>query len=330
MSTATTTLSFPRHVMGMWTLLSSMIHGGDEVLGTTKLFRRVGWVHEGRKIQLPVVSGNALGGLWRRACATAFLDAYLAAGGEPISLSAFYYLTSGGALKKSATTGMDIVSEQDLRALIPMAGIFGGAGMGKIQAGKIFIDEAVPVCRETVPRLARLWPAVEEADTAELSYRDLMEVHGYSRQDDAKNVNWLRYLQDDAREEALALLGERQASDVADDAGSPQQMRYEHEELVRGTVLWHRWGFRVDPTEEEAVALACGLLRWAERPHIGGRNARGHGNLLLDYRGVDVETRLIGDGSKSLEALDRQAPEDALSDHVTGHLDAITEVLGVL
>lgn len=329
--TATTAPAFPRHVMGSWELFSSMIHGGDEVLGTTKLFRRKGFVYDGRKISIPIVSGNALGGIWRRSCAMAFLDQYLDAGGTPLSLSAFYYLTSGGTLKKSASTGgMDIVAAMDLCSLIPMAGIFGGAGLGRIQAGKIYIDEAVPVCRETVPRLARIWPEAEDAGTAGLSIRDLVEVHGYSRQDDAKNLHWLKYLDDQARSDALALVRSRQQDDAAPDVGAAQQMRYEQEELITGTVLWHRWGFIVDPPEVEIAALAAGLLRWAERPKIGGRNARGHGNLLLDYHGVNAETHLVGDGSQPLEAFAKQAPDDALRDHVTGHLDAISEALAAL
>ena len=329
-ATTAPTPTFPRHVMGTWTLASSMMHGGDEVLGTTRLFRRKGWIHEGRKISVPIVSGNAMGGLWRRACGASFLDAFLAAGGEPVSLSAFYYLTSGGSLKKGSTTGMDLAAERDLRRLVPSAGIFGGAALGKIQSGKIYIDEAVPVCRETLPRLARLMPELEDAETARLSIRDLVEVHGYSRQDDAKDLNWLRYLDDGGKADALAIIEHSQESEVARDAGSPQQMRYEQEELVAGATLFHRWGFRVEPNEAETAGLASGLLRWAERPHVGGRNARGHGNLLLDYRGANAEVRLVGDGSSSVAALSDWDPAAALGDHVSAHLEAIGTVLGAL
>lgn len=329
--TTTAIPTFPRHVMGTWTLLSSMVHGGDETLGTTRLFRTKGWVHEGRRIQLPVISGNAIRGIWRRMSARAFLDAYMAAGGEPISLSAFYYLTSGGALTKGSASGaLDIMGEVDLRKTIPFVGLFGGAGLGKIQEGKLYVDEGIPVCRETVGRLALVWPDVREAETAGMSIRELSEVHGYSRQDDAKNAWWRTYIEDSDRRALEAHIGQRQESDVAEDAGSPQQMRYENVELVAGTVIFHRWGFRWPPTRDEVAGLGAGLLRWAERPQVGGRNAVGHGNLIPSYHGVTAETKMLGDGSRPLVEFTESSPAEAVAAHVREHLHDIRIVLGAL
>lgn len=332
MTTAAATAPvFPRQVVGTWTLASSMLHGGDETLGTTRLFRTKGIIYEGRVVQIPTVSGNAIRGLWRRACAIAFLDAYLAAGGRPVSLSAFYYLTSGGALKKGADAGaLDLSAERSLRDLIPYVGLFGGAGLGKIQAGKLWVDEAVPICRETVPILRRMWPAVEDAPTAQLSVRELIELHGYSRQDDAKNDHWHRYLSKEGKAEATALVKRVQESDAAAEAGAAQQMRYENVELMAGTVLFHRWGFSWPPTRQELAGLGAGLLAWAERPHAGGRNAVGHGNLLLDYQGIGVETKLLGDGSAPLAELEDRGAAEVLADHVREHIADISAVLAAL
>jgi len=116
-------------------------------------------------------------------------------------------------------------------------------------------------------------------------------------------------------------------SDVAEAAGTPQQMRYEQEELVTGTVLFHRWGFDLPPTADELAGLGAGILRWAERPHIGGRNAVGHGNILPRYQGLTPETRLLTDGSAPLDVLRDRTVDEALRDHVAAHLDAITDLL---
>lgn len=328
--TDTNLIPFPRHIVGTWTASSSIVHGGDETLGTTKLFRSKGWIHDKRKIRMPMISGNAIRGIWRRACAMEFLDLYLEAGGTPLSLSAFYYLTSGGALHKgSAGSALDIVQEGDLRTLIPHVGLFGGAGLGKIQEGKLYIDEAIPICRETVGALARIWPAVEEAATADISIRDLTEVHGYSRQDDAKNAHWRRYLQPTDREAVEKAL-EAKDDDIAAAAGTPQQMRYEQQELVAGTVFFHGWGLRWRPTNDELAGLGAGLLRWASRPSVGGRNAVGHGNILPEYHGARTETKLLGDGSKPLAELAGRTPRDVLRDHIASYKDAIADVLGAL
>ena len=331
MTTTTTVPAFPSQVAGTWTLASSLVHGGDETLGTTRLFRAKGMIYEGRKVSVPVVSGNAIRGLWRRSCALAFLDAYRAAGGGGISLSAFYYLTSGGSLAKGAASkGLDMDAVADLGRLIPYVGLFGGAGLGRIQPGKLWVDEAYPVCRETLPILRRLWPGADQVETAGLSIRALTEVRGYSRQDDAKDVHWHRYLAEPDAADARALVAAAESSDVAPVAGSPQQMRYEALELIAGTVLYHRWGFRWPPTEPELAGLGAGLLRWAERPHVGGRNAVGHGNLLVHYEGVTPDTRLLTDGAAVMEDLRGRTVDEALADHVAGHLDAITEMLGAL
>lgn len=323
-----TTTTFPRHVLGTWTLASSMVHGGDEVLGTTKLFRTEGLIYQGRKIQVPVVSGNAIGGVWRRYMAQAFLDAYLDAGGEPLSRSAFYYLTSGGALKKGKESGsLDLAAERELRRLVPYVGLFGGAGLGKIQAGKIYIDHAWPVCRETLPLLSRIWPEVEDAATAQLSIRELTEIHGYSRKDDAKDENWHRYLSAEARAETTMAIERIQEDDVADEAGNPQQMRYEQQELVAGAVLFHRWGFRWPATRDELAGLGAGLLRWAERAHAGGRNSRGHGNVLPRYIGVTPDTKLLGTGEAALDAFREQTVDEAVRQHVRKNIDDIVRVL---
>lgn len=321
----------PQHIVGTWTLLSSMTHGGDEVLGTTRLFRTKGWIHEGRKIPLPMVSGNAVRGLWRRACARAFLDAYLAAGGSPVPLSAFYYLTSGGALHKgTGNTAIDVGGETALRQLIPHIGLFGGAGMGKIQEGKLYVDEAIPICRETVSQIAQIWPTATEAETAHLGIRDLVEVHGHSRQDDAKSAHWQQYLAAADAEAVQRKIAAAQQDDVADAESTSQQMRYENVELVAGTVLFHRWGFRWAPTPDEVAGLAAGLLRWAQRPHAGGRNSVGSGNLLLRYEGVSPQTRLLSDGSQPMALFAGSSPEDRLRAHVKEHVKAITEILAVL
>lgn len=222
------------------------------------------------------------------------------------------------------------MGEADLRTLIPFVGIFGGAGLGKIQQGKLYVDEGIPVCRETVPRLARIWPDVADAETAGMSIRELVEIHGYSRQDDAKNANWRRYLTDGDRRAVEAHIAQTTEDETAQAAGTPQQMRYEQAELVAGTSIFHRWGFRWPATRDELAGLAAGLLAWGERPHVGGRNSVGHGNLLVDYRGANVETRLLGDGSRPLSEWTGQTPTDALRDHIQGHMGAIRDVLARL
>jgi CRISPR type IV-associated protein Csf2 len=325
-------VNFPQHVIGTLELASSLVHGGDETLGTTKLFRSKGWVFEGDLVRIPVMSGNAIRGMWRRASAIAFMDEYLAAGGSPLSLTAFHFLTSGGSLTGSGGSGINLASERELRTLIPHLGLFGGAGMGRIHAGKLYVDEGVPVCRETVPILRKIWPAIEDEPTAALSIRDLTEVHGYSRQDDSKKHESQRYLVADSREQVTALLTAKETDDTASDAGVSQQMRYEQMELVAGTVLFHRWGFRLPATPLELAGLGAGLVRWAQRPSLGGRNSIGHGNVIPTYQGLEVHStvKLLTDGDRPLDAFKTQSATESLREHVRANVKEIESALGAV
>lgn len=322
-------MNFPQHVIGTLELASSLVHGGDESLGTTKLFRTKGWVFEGDLVRIPVMSGNAIRGMWRRACAIAFMDEYLAAGGQQLSLTAFHFLTSGGSLTGSGGAGINLAAERELRSLIPHLGLFGGAGMGRIHAGKLYVDEAVPVCRETVPILRKIWPGIDDEPTAHLSVRDLTEVHGYSRQDDSKKHESTPYMLPNAKEQVTSLLQAKEVDDTASDPGVSQQMRYEQVELVAGTVLFHRWGFRLPATAMELAGLGAGLLRWAQRPSLGGRNSIGHGNVVPTYQGIEMHSslKLLTDGDRPLDAFKNQSATEALREHVRANVKQIETVL---
>ena len=76
--------------------------------------------------------------------------------------------------------------------------------------------------------------------------------------------------------------------------------------------------------------MIAGLLRWAERPHAGGRNAIGHGNLIPDYQGVTPTTKLLGDGENALGHTDQASLTRDLREHVQQNMEAIRQVLNAI
>lgn len=275
------------HVKGSLTLLSSLQHGGDETLGTVKLFRTKGFITAGgQKLQLPMMSGNGIRGMWRRHAAAAFLDAL----GAKLSTAAFYYLFSGGSLTKGdGAKSLDLTEERRFREAIPIASVFGGAGMGKIQAGKLYVDEGIPICLETAERLRPAYGEwVDTAPTVGLSIRELTEIHGYTRSDDLKNENQHVWLNEESAHQAAVRILKGQTGEDALEAGAAQQMRYESVELVAGTLLAHSWGEVHPMTDIEKAALLVGIARWMGRPVLGGRSAVGHGRVLPRYSDVGM------------------------------------------
>ena len=133
---------------GIVTALSSISHGGGQSFGINSKLRREKFVQlDGSVEEVPVISGNAIRGQlrdlgMRHMCRVLGYGEATEDDGRPLGLSlpAFYFLFSGGALTKQKGRGLDIDRARTLRELIPLVGIFGGAMGNQIMPGKLKID----------------------------------------------------------------------------------------------------------------------------------------------------------------------------------------------
>src|SRR3972149_5917726 len=119
---------------GQVTALSSISHNGGQSLGITAKLRREKFVQpDGTVEEVPTISGNSLRGLLRdrgmlhmcRALGYGVNDQTGAVAG--LSLAAFYFLFSGGALTSPGSRGVGIDEARKVRQLIPPLGGVGGA-----------------------------------------------------------------------------------------------------------------------------------------------------------------------------------------------------------
>lgn len=296
---------------GVVTALSSVSHGGGQSFGVNAKMRREKFVQpDGSVEDVPVISGNGLRGLLRdlgmaHMCRTLGYgeaespgDASSPDGRRPVglSLAAFYFLFSGGALTAAGSRGLDIDRARELRELIPLVGVFGGAMGNQIMPGKLRVDKMIPICRET----AHLLPAAVVPDATESVWEYLQEEM-YTRKDDEKDEHKRPLI--DAGVRALLeaeARGKRQAARqpvVEETTGQKQQMMYYVETLAAGTRFY--WSLVLDdPTDVEFDALVTTLVEFSRRPYIGAKSGVGLGKVAVEFNGWHtIDSRVATNGS---------------------------------
>jgi CRISPR type IV-associated protein Csf2 len=284
---------------GTMTALSSISHNGGQSFGVNSKLRREKFVQpDGSVEEIPVLSGNGLRGMLRdrgmlHMCRALGYGVESEAGGvDGLSLGAFHFLFSGGSLSGGGKS-IDEDEARRLRALIPLASVFGGAvaGSGRILNGKAKIGKAIPVCRESL----HLLPARFHSDSAR-SIWDYTQEEMYTRKDDEKSEKLrpviapaVRALLDHARAEKEA----RPPNQAQEDTGTHQQMRYFVETLAAGTPLYWRIVLE-DVTDLEWEAFMMAMVEFSRLPYVGGKSAVGLGEVALKFdRWIEIDSRVV-------------------------------------
>ncbi len=318
---------------GVMTALSSISHIGDTHGINAKLRREKIVQVDGSIEEVPVISGNSLRGILRDRGMLHMLRCLGYGVNEEtgevrgLSLAAFYFLFSGGALESAGgQRGLDIDEARKWRETIPLVSLFGGAMGNQIMPGKLKVEKALPICRET----AHLIPPRFLGGKAQESIWEMTQEESYTRRDDEKNEPLRQLLTPETRlllEEKAA--GKREKAKSGDnqdvDIGQHQQMRYFVETLAAGTQLF--WGLTLDDVSDLELEAACACLsEFSRLPYIGGKSGVGHGKVAIHFdQWLSIDTRVEPRG----QAL--AAPMGSLyAAYLVEHGERIREVLGGL
>lgn len=288
---------------GVVTALSSVSHGGGQSFGINAKMRREKFVQpDGSVEEVVVISGNGLRGMLRDLGMAHMCRAlgYGEAGedGRPVGLSlpAYHFLFSGGALTSVGGRGLDIDKARALREVIPLVGVFGGAMGNQILPGKLKIDKMIPIVAET----AHLLPADVVPENPQ-SIWEYTQEEMYTRKDDEKNEH-LRTLIDPgvrAMIEAEARSKRNAASlpVVEESTGQKQQLMFYVETLAAGTRFY--WSIVLeDATDVEFDALATTLVEFSKRPYIGAKSNVGLGKVAVAFNGWHtIDSRVSANGA---------------------------------
>ena len=184
---------------GYITAETMLHHGGNIKTGSQSMLRRIKFYANGKFVEIPYISGNAMRGRLRR---LGMGDLLQRLGYEMENLRLHHILFSGGTLTTVSTkdTGtIDFDLRRKVQEYLPMISLFGTAMGNQIMAGKLVVGNMVPVCKEL--------------GTGEYSVNEFLDWTYQTRKDD--------------------LHLEREEDEQA------QQMLYEFEVFVPGTVFEH-------------------------------------------------------------------------------------------
>lgn len=139
------------------TATSPISHNGFERNGNITNVRRIPYVQpDGNVEEVPIISGNSLRGKIRDMSVLAMLER-LGYGinkktGEVKGLNthAFDFLFSGGSLESGGAKGLDLDYFRQIKELIPIMGLLGGAAGNAVLSGKMNINPLIPICGETL------------------------------------------------------------------------------------------------------------------------------------------------------------------------------------
>jgi len=290
---------------GVMTALTSISHIG-ETYGINAKLRREKFVQANGSVEeIPIISGNSLRGILRD---RGMLHMIRSLGygvdeksGEVrgLSLAAFYFLFSGGALTSTGTRGLDIDEARRWRDLIPLVALFGGAMGNQIMPGKAKIGKAIPICAETLHLLPEWCTDGLKIE----SIWELCQEEAYTRRDDEKNEQLRQLVAPETRALLEDIAAKKRAKrrtedDVAGPTGQKQQMRYYVETLAAGTRLF--WDITLDDvTDLEFEAFAVTLAEFGRLPYIGGKSGVGHGKVSIHFdKWIQIDPRLAPTGEE--------------------------------
>lgn len=283
---------------GVVRALSSISHNGGQSFGISSKLRREKFVQpDGTVEEVPVISGNAIRGVLRDR-AMLHMCKLLGYGVDEengqvrgLTLPAFHFLFSGGALTSEGGKTLDLERARTLRKLIPLVGVFGGAIGNMILPGKLKVDKMIPLCIE----VAHLMPEKYRSQATQPIYEYLQEEM-YTRKDDAKNEHY-RPLISQSEKQLLTgpqdedLLPDRKDS-PAGDGEHKQQMMYYVETFAAGTPF--HWRIVLDDVSEiEFEAFLTGLAQFSKLPYIGGKSAVGLGEVSINFdKWLSIDSRV--------------------------------------
>jgi len=236
---------------GTATALSSISHSSGTRGLTTMLRRETIITADGQLLPIPLISGNALRGKLRRV-AEHLLGETIDYRGR-LSIAAAAALRSGGALTKATTDPISGQALARLRELIPLIGVFGTAGAGRLIDGCLQVGKLLPLTNETAH--------LTTTATGLVSLRDITGIETYSHTDDQHHHA-------------------NHSTDPPDD-GPNSTLQFRLETFRAGT-RFDVWLNLTRPTPLEAAFFHDVLARYATAPMIAGRSAIGHGRLALD------------------------------------------------
>jgi len=236
-------------VVGKIKALSPVFHGGDEKTGSVVLLRRERFIVDGEPMDIPVISGNAVRGVWRRYAFVDFLSLldYTLDVSTKQGRKLYHTLFTGGILEGVDTGAeIDVELKKEVFEYVIPARLFGFSFGNQMIEGKLKVGKLLPICEELNDYL----PVKSD--------RSVYTMIGKSFQT----------RKDDIRER--------------DEDEQAVQMLVEYEVFIPGTEFYHKVMVE-DPEPIDVSCLERVIELWKLKPFVGGKSSIGMGELEINY-----------------------------------------------
>jgi hypothetical protein len=239
-------------IEGTLTALTTIFSGGDEKTGVESSLRRIDYIIDGEKTDVPIIDGNSVRGYLRRLLLTDFFNQI----GYEIKTPKLFYLLSGGALEEvelQESGKLNLQLRREIRANLPPLSLLGGSMGNQAFAGKLVVAKALPICKE----LNDFLPV-----QSKLSYHEYLTETFATRHAEREPPETVQ--QNQKKEEPTI------------------QMKINLECFAPGTRFYHKFVL-MDLLQIEKSCFARMIELWKQRPFIGGKSAVGYGEIKIDY-----------------------------------------------
>jgi len=244
--------------------------GNEAIINREEIF------NNGVKLQIPILSGNALRHSMIREPSAYYL--MIALGLEhKLSIDQLYFMVNGGSLSESSiTTNLKIIA--DMKRLFPLYKILGGSLRNQIIAGSMNFGRGYLVCKETQDKFERYFKGYIDKEFTLRSLMDYVGKYQYTRHD-AKKKRGIDYF----------LEAENLEKKDDDKKEKSNQMIYNGESIVQGSIFMQK----VILNNVDELDVGCFLhsvFLWQKSGGIvGGLSRIGHGELKtsVHIEGVD-------------------------------------------
>ena len=308
----------------------------EESVGNVGVFmRRKVRLPDGSFARVPVVTADTMRHGLREAAAYAYLDAAGLLDDPQLSEGALRLLFSGGVLSGPQGSTVNLAEYWELCDLFPPLSLLGGCAGNRIVPGKLYVDDALLVCRENahlLPRWVFDWLEGAQGKADLESARAHLEEVQRVRMDPILDSSKRRLLRgaDAARAELRLLAAEAAAAEDdarAELANKSLTMPHRFERVVAGSLFW----WRVEavchsPLDVDTFHVMCAAF--LSNARVGGKRGQGCGKLRA-VAGRNVEVLRPAERVRALESADQLAPKvgELFRAHVRERADKIREWL---
>lgn len=170
-------------ILGYLIVESPIHHGGDEKNGNIATIRRISWLVDGQREEVPVISGNSIRGLLRRMIMSDMLDQV----GYTLESTKLYHLLFAGGTLESVDSkdagAINLARKKEIRETLPPLSLLGTAIGNQMIEGKMKCGIAIPVCRELAGSIRPVVDGVVAAQIG-LLLHELQSEDFMTRKDD--------------------------------------------------------------------------------------------------------------------------------------------------